>query len=62
MAFIVAGIVFLCTLALCGLELWANAMSDAPSVQGEPIAPTFWAGTIIAALIAATHFAPHLDW
>lgn len=59
-AFIVAGIVFVCTLGLSALMLFAQGMSDNPSAT-LPVLPTFLVGTGIALAIAATHWL-HLGW
>jgi hypothetical protein len=63
LAFIFAGIVFVGTLVVCAIMLFAAGMSSAPSASGEvPVVSTFITGTIIAVLIAASHWLPHLSW
>lgn len=63
MSFIFAGIVFVGTLLACVLQLFAAGMSDAPSVDGMPnVTGTLVTGTIIALLIAASHWLPHIGW
>ena len=59
-AFILAGIVFVGTLALSGLMLFASMMSDSTD-NNMPITETLIGGTIIAVLIAASHWA-HMTW
>lgn len=61
-AFILAGIVFVGTLAYCALMILAAGMSDSPSAAADihPL-PVFIGGTIIAALIAASHWL-HIGW
>lgn len=62
LAFIIAGIVFAGTVALSLLMLFAAGMSDSPSAAaGVPVTSTFIIGTVIAALIAATHWL-HMSW
>jgi hypothetical protein len=60
-AFIIAGIVALLSLALGLLGLFASGMSDAPG-QTSGVAPYVIGGLIVAALIAASHFLPHMSW
>lgn len=61
-AFIIAGIIFGLTLVACILMVFAAGMSDAPSQDSVPVVPTFIGGTIIAALVAASHWMPHINW
>lgn len=62
-AFIIAGIVALVTLVISALMLFAAGMSDSPSAAANvPVTSTFITGMIIAALIAATHWMPHIGW
>lgn len=62
-AFILAGIVAVGTLALSALLLFANGMAAAPSASNAiAVGPVFWGGTILAALIAASHWLPHIGW
>lgn len=62
-AFILAGIVFVGTLAVSALIVFAAGMSDSPSaLTNVPVLSTFVTGTIISALIAASHWMPHLSW
>jgi hypothetical protein len=60
-AFIVAGIIFAGTCLASVLIVFADGMSDAPSTSIDP-APVFVTGTVIAALIAASHWFPHIGW
>ena len=62
LAFIIAGIVFVGTLVICAFIFFADMMSDAPSEPGIPFLTPFIIGTIIAVLIAASHWLPHLGW
>jgi uncharacterized membrane protein len=62
-AFILAGLVFVGTLVLCALMLFAAGMSDSPGAAANvPVTSTFITGTIIAVLIAISHWLPHLSW
>lgn len=62
-AFIVAGVIFVGTILLSLLMLFAAGMSDSPSeAENVPVISTFVTGTIIAALIAASHWLPHIGW
>jgi hypothetical protein len=56
MALILAAIVFVLTLAYCGLVLFADGMSDAPSVQGISPWPGFITGMIIVGVLILVHF------
>lgn len=63
LAFIIAGVVFAGTILLSVLMLFAAGMSDSPSASADvPVVSTFITGTIIAALIAASHWLPHVAW
>ncbi len=63
-AFIIAGIVFAIGIVgfVFGIALYMSL--PAPSVQGNSEAPVWWLGscTIVAALIAASHWMPHIGW
>lgn len=62
LAFILAGVVFVCTLAVSALMLFAAGMSDSPSAAANvPVGTTFAIGTIIAVFIAASHWV-HIGW
>lgn len=61
-AFIFAAIIAGGTLLITVLMIMANGMSDAPSVQGSPVAPTFFGGMIIAGIVLASHWMPHIGW
>lgn len=59
MAFILAGLVFVVTIAISGLMLFASGMSDSPSASAEMGGQIMWVfigGTAISALIAASHW------
>ncbi len=60
-AFILAGVVFLFTLAACALVIGASMMSDSPNSSISPT-PIFIGGTIVSALILASHWMPHIGW
>lgn len=63
MAFVLAGIVFVVTLLISSVLLFASGMSDSPSASADvPVLSTFITGTIIAILIAASHWLPHFGW
>lgn len=63
LAFIFAGIVFAGTLVVSVVMIFAAGMSDSPSAaENVPVLSTFITGTIIAGLIAASHWLPHLSW
>ena len=49
------------TVVLSVLIVFANGMSDAPSVQGISPWPTFCTGMFIAAVLAVTHYVP-IHW
>lgn len=55
MAFIIAAIIALLSLALGVLGYWADAMSDAPG-QTSGVAPYVVGGLILAAVIASSHW------
>lgn len=60
-AFIVAGIVAFLTLALAALQVFAAGMSDVPGASSGA-GVTLGIGFFIAALIAASHWLPHIGW
>lgn len=62
MAFILTAVAVFITLLLCALVGFANGMSDAPSVQGTQVFPIFAGGMLLAAIIAASHWLPHIGW
>ncbi len=53
MAFVIAGLIALATLAFAGLQVLAAGMSDWT---------TNTIGFTAAALIAVTHWLPHIGW
>lgn len=61
-ALIVAGIIFALALAWAVLNEMARGMAAAPSMHPN----NFWwhliPGTVLAALVAATHWLPHIGW
>jgi hypothetical protein len=61
MAFVLAGLVLLGSLALAFLIAFAQGMATAPQYDNSPLFITI-AGAVSAALIAATHWLPHIGW
>jgi hypothetical protein len=61
MAFIIAAIIAVLSLAIGLLGAFASGMSDAPG-QSSGVAPIVTGGLILAALIAASHWLPHIGW
>lgn len=61
LAFILAGIVVVPTLAIALFIAFAGGMSDAPQDRGPSIWPVFVIGFGIAALLVASHYI-HLSW
>jgi hypothetical protein len=61
-AYIVAGFVFAITCLVCCAIVFANGMAPAPGTNDTPILPAFVVGAVIAVLVAATHFLPHIGW
>jgi len=62
-AFIIAAAVELGTLAACALMIFGAGMSDSPSAAADvPVKSTFFIGTGLAGLIAASHWFPHIGW
>jgi hypothetical protein len=60
-AFIVAGVVFTITVLLSLLMLFAAGMSDQPGAESGA-GGVFVGGTILSALILATHWMPSIGW
>lgn len=61
-AFIVAGLILLCTLGICGLMIFANGMVTAPKDDSSDVLTVLVIGTCIAAFVGATHFMPPVGW
>lgn len=61
-AFIIAGIIFFITLLICILAIFANGMSDAPSQSGISVWPAFIGGTLLSAIVLASHWLTHIGW
>lgn len=61
-AFILAGIVALATIALAILSELARGMATAPSMHPSRFLSILAIGLPIAALIAASHWLPHIGW
>lgn len=63
MSFIFAGLIFVCTLLLCAFMMFAWGMATAPSQYNKPpFVAVFWFGTIVAALVAASHWISFPSW
>lgn len=60
-AFIVAGLIVTVTLVVAVIAVWAVSMSDAPGVSSGP-GWVLTVGLTAAALVAATHWLPHIGW
>lgn len=60
-AFIFAGVVVFATLVVALTIGLANSMSDAPTVRGTPVWPTFVIGFGIAVLLVGSHYI-HIPW
>jgi hypothetical protein len=61
-AFIIAGIVAFLTLAIAILSELARGMAPAPSMVSSNFFPILFTGMPMAAIIAATHWLPHIGW
>lgn len=61
-AFIFAGIVVVGTLLLALLSEFARGMTTAPSMHASKFWPIMLTGLPIAAMIAATHWLPSVEW
>jgi hypothetical protein len=63
-AFIVAGIIAAVGVAGFFIGVLAYMSLPAPSVQGNASAPFWWLGSclVLAALIAGSHWLPHIGW
>lgn len=60
-AFIIAVIVFVGSIFVAFVVAYAQDMADAPVYDNTPL--TFLiCGTVLAVLIAASHWFPHLGW
>lgn len=60
-AFIIAGIVVVITILATVVYIFGNAMSDTTGQNLNPF-PILIGGLCLAALIAATHWLPHIGW
>ena len=60
-AFILAGLVAVGTLAIAGIVLLADMMSDAPGTSISP-GPVLVVGFGISGVIFASHWLPHIGW
>jgi uncharacterized BrkB/YihY/UPF0761 family membrane protein len=62
MSFVLAVIAFAVTIALSGLVMLANGMSDAPG-SNEPVWPILAGGMLLTVLLASLHWwGPQLSW
>ena len=61
-AFIIAGLIFAITLALSALVLFGDAMSDTTGQGGTSAGWVLGGGILIAALVLASHWLPHIGW
>ena len=56
-AFIVSGLIIAGTLALCAVLVFAESMSDAPSMDNQyPVLGIFVGGVALAGLVFASHW------
>lgn len=61
MAFVIAAIIAVISLAIGLLGIFASGMSDA-SDQSSGVAPIVIGGLALSALIAVSHWLPHIGW
>lgn len=63
-AFIVAGIILAIGIIGFLIGVFAYMSLPAPSVQGDSSAPVIWLVwcVVFAALVAASHWMPHIGW
>lgn len=61
MAFVLAVLVFIGTLAIAALMLFATYMSTTGQAGASPM-PVLIGGTLLALAIAASHWLPHIGW
>jgi hypothetical protein len=62
---ILAVVIFIGTVVISLFMLLAASMSDNPSAadsMGSSIIGTFVGGTIVAILVGASHWLPHIGW
>lgn len=60
-AFILAGLVFVGSLAAAFLVGFAEGMASAPVYTDTPL-HILIGGSVLAVVIAATHWMPHIGW
>jgi hypothetical protein len=60
-AFILAGLVFVGAILLAGFVSFAQGMAAAPHYDNTPRSILI-GGVVLAALIAASHWLPHIGW
>ena len=61
-AFVLAGAVLAIALCIAGLQFLALASMPAPSMSSINPVPTVVIGLVLAFLIAASHWLPHIGW
>lgn len=61
-AFILAGLIAVGTFCFALLLEIARGFATAPSMQPSYFWPTIWIGMPVAALVAASHWLPHIGW
>lgn len=61
MSFVVAAIIFVVTAVVSLLVAFGNMMSDAPGVNGGNPWPTLVGGTLLALVVASSHWW-HFVW
>lgn len=65
MAFIFAFAIILITIVVCGFMLYGSEMSDSPSASrdaNEMAKYVFEVGIVIAIVVGASHWLPHIGW
>ena len=60
-AFILAAIIEVLTILATVLYIFGNAMSDTTGLNLNPF-PILIGGTVIALLVVASHWFPHIGW
>lgn len=63
-AFIIAGILFAFGILAFFVAIAVYMSYPAPSVQGNPSSPWVWLIScwVLAAIVASTHWLPHIGW
>lgn len=60
-AFILAGIIVVITIIATVVYIFGTAMSDVTGQGSNPF-PILIGGLVLAVLVAATHWLPHIGW